>query len=542
MSRINSGLGQFSARRALVMALAYHVIHNGQSLSVGTNQNPVSLTQTRGHLKLLDSANVWSLTYPTALTLSLVPLVAPQRPVQTTIQGWPNNIGASTIGGETAEIGFANSLTDMLALRLLGGLKIVASCVGQAGAAMNVINKGGSGVSYAAAQLECAAARQLLSGGGSSALNPAKFSALCQLFTHGETDSANIYLGTQTAAAYQAALILLQQNDATDRSAITGQSLSTQPWGVPLVLTQQHSNPGALCGLNGTSLAMFNAAQLNPTTILMAGGKYHMFNANGDAQHLGEYRHLGAMYARVMDVVMNGLTWAPTWPIASSRSANVVTITWHTPVAPLVLDNGSIPPPNVTTWGQTHTSGPFASFWANAYGCEAWDNQLQIIGTSGNGASPIVYQTATPHGLGVGSTATFAAEGILGNTAANQVALATGVDSTHFSMPGTGNGAFATSPAAIAFQPIQITAVNLAANGHDTVLTLSRTPLGGTGMPNGVAAYFAYAAHIAQTFGVGPLGPQARRGLIRDSDRNPLVALYGSPYNWGVEVPQYAVA
>jgi hypothetical protein len=60
--------------------------------------------------------------------------------------------------------------------------------------------------------------------------------------------------------------------------------------------------------------------------------------------------------------------------------------------------------------------------------------------TGATNANPIVIATANPHGLTSGMVAT--ASGILGNAAANGTNVATVVDSTHYSIPVAGSGAY----------------------------------------------------------------------------------------------------
>lgn len=65
-----------------------------------------------------------------------------------------------------------------------------------------------------------------------------------------------------------------------------------------------------------------------------------------------------------------------------------------------------------------------------------------VTNTSGAGVSPITVTTVSPHGLTTGNYVTVS--GVLGNTAANVAyAPVTVIDPTHFSIPGTGNGAYA---------------------------------------------------------------------------------------------------
>lgn len=63
-----------------------------------------------------------------------------------------------------------------------------------------------------------------------------------------------------------------------------------------------------------------------------------------------------------------------------------------------------------------------------------------ITGTTGNGVNPIVITTSVGHQLTTGDPVTIS--GVVGNTAANGTFVVTQINSTQFSIPATGNGAY----------------------------------------------------------------------------------------------------
>src|SRR6185312_8170829 len=89
--------------------------HNGQSLSIGAaSLGPWSTTQRWGNKKLFDSASTYDITNPNAGTLSLVPLVAPQRSLGSA-GPYPANVA-----GEDASIAMANTIAWLASLYRYG--------------------------------------------------------------------------------------------------------------------------------------------------------------------------------------------------------------------------------------------------------------------------------------------------------------------------------------------------------------------------------------------------------------------------------------
>lgn len=458
-----------------------HIIGNGQSLSVGTNDIPASLTQPFNNKKLFDSlgtASGYIVSQPFATTLSAIPLVAPQRPIAGEIHTYPTNIT-----GESVEIAMANQLSQLALQEGYKSFDVWASCTGISAAAMSVIQKGGSGNSYAAGQYENQAFQHLTPAG-------VTFGTIAIVLTHGETnaqqDQGNHIV---SPAGYLASLVTLQGNYLAD---------CINPLGtLPMLLSQQNAAPGALGGFNTTAAAMLLAAQTMPTLFILTGPKYPFPN---DGQfHLSNYRPLGEKYAQFLWNYFKGQDYAPLWPTSITRVGTAVTVNLHVPVQPLVFDTTTIP--------AAHQSGMW-SMWSGGKGFEAYDNPLTV--SSATNATPIVVGFTSPHNLATG--ATYALEGICnsvltgGNNAANGVWTMTVVDPSHVSLDGSvGNGTYVGG--GVGFAPIGITASSI--SGSSVNLTLARPPTTGLSI--------AYAEH-ADAAGYQAFGGPFTTGNVRDSD------------------------
>ncbi len=89
-----------------------------------------------------------------------------------------------------------------------------------------------------------------------------------------------------------------------------------------------------------TPIGQLNAAEANPTKIFLVTPKYMLDYADG--VHIPNYsqRRLGEYYGKVMKkVLVDGVAWKPLSPSSVSISANVITVNFYVPVAPLQIDS-----------------------------------------------------------------------------------------------------------------------------------------------------------------------------------------------------------
>lgn len=156
--------------------------------------------------------------------------------------------------------------------------------------------------------------------------------------------------GGGNLANYGVAMDELQTDYETDIRAKTGQAES-----VPLFMVQmqswtntnvQPSDPDYVPPASSPiPIQQYQAHKAYPKVVLVAPGYMMTFNDclhfNGFGQRrLGEY--IAKAYAKW---VFEGQKWEPVGPMSVTRAANVVTVKFHVPVPPLVLDTVNVTNP-----------------------------------------------------------------------------------------------------------------------------------------------------------------------------------------------------
>ena len=235
------------------------VISNGQSLSVGYDGAPITLIQPYNNVQLWDtlgSPSGYNITNPSATTLELQPLVAPQRSnfPETVTEGYAQYPG--NVFGESADVSYCNNRTKLAISAGYTNYRTIPSCTGVAAASLNIIVKGGSTNAYAAGLYEVQAIKNLVSSFGVEAI----------LFTHGETD-AQYYT---TISTYSSGIITLISNYQSDISSITGQSAV-----IAFIASQQNSTSafiGQFPQENTTAQALFEL--IDTENFDLSGPKY----------------------------------------------------------------------------------------------------------------------------------------------------------------------------------------------------------------------------------------------------------------------------
>ncbi len=145
--------------------------------------------------------------------------------------------------------------------------------------------------------------------------------------------------GTNAAIADYADALLEWQNDyETSIQAITGQTVP-----VPLFVSQ-------ISGWNHGPYSKVAQNQLDahvkaPGKVVLIGPSYHLALNQGDCLHFtnaGE-RRLGEYFAKVYaHVVFAGKTWEPLRPKSVTRTNEVITVQFHVPKPPLVIDEALV--------------------------------------------------------------------------------------------------------------------------------------------------------------------------------------------------------
>ena len=319
------------------------VVGTGQSLAVGGHGNAPAMTigattQPFHNLKLsLGNATVPPFT-PTNAALSMVPLVEPLRTITTT---YPSPYPAN-IYGESFHTAMSDELT---ALAISAGKSDFVSTqteVGEAGQPISVIQKGATdtgttGRAYAASLFEVAAIARLAKAQGKS------YGVGAIMLTHGESDAGS--------STFESDMLALWSNYNQDLPPLTGQTFV-----IPMLLSQQHSNPMTAGSTSSGTLAQWKIGVDHPGQVICTGPKYQYSYVN-DYTHLinKDYERLGEKSAEVFyQRVVLGNDWQPLQPTGVSRSGRVITVSFNVPVAPLGWDT-SLPAPHQasnTAWAQ----------------------------------------------------------------------------------------------------------------------------------------------------------------------------------------------
>jgi len=319
------------------------VVGTGQSLAVGGHGNAPAMTigattQPFHNLKL----SLGSVTVPpwnaSAGGLSMVALVEPLRPITA---AYPSPYPAN-IYGESVHTALGDELTS---LALAAGKSDFVSAqteVGEAGQPIAVISKGApdtgtTGRAYAASLFEVQAIARLAKAQGES------YGVGAVLLNHGESDAGS--------TTYEADMVTLWTNYNQDLPPLTGQTFT-----IPLLLSQQHSNPIDGGSTSSATQAQWKIGVDHPGDIICTGPKYQYAYVS-DYTHLinKDYERLGEKDAQVFyQRVVLGNAWQPLQPTGASRNGRVITVTFNVPVPPLAWDT-VLPAPHQasnTAWAQ----------------------------------------------------------------------------------------------------------------------------------------------------------------------------------------------
>jgi hypothetical protein len=499
-----------------------HFVSNGQSLDCGFAQTTVlSTTETLGNKALHDSSETYDITLPSAGTLSIGSSAAPIRTTNAGVNPYPQNIS-----GEIWHSRCADQLTTSALAANYSAMTTVQSCCSEGSQNMSVIRKGGTGNQYAAGIYEVHAIHNLAVAASKTHGVP------WVVLTHGEADA-----GLISVSSYSASLVTMQSDYQGDIQAITTQgTLPCYPQfganAIPLLLSQQHSEPGLCTGENTTAIAMLNSAQnsaaANP--IVMVGPKYQ-FTHGADNIHLlnTSYQLHGEKMAQAMLTLVGGVSWqpfAPSGPGSAFAVDAVMTVPCNVPVGPIVHDN-------VHFAQDPFQAGMFAAACATSGGFVVVD-QLLIGGVASvtNAAPPVVTMTNPLPASFV--TGTVVAMWNVTMATAGATAAVTGIftvtvtGASSFSLNGVAapGAAGGSSPQAVIGQLPTISSA--VASGSSIVLTCNRTLVGTA------AVYYAQLPDFTQTMfsaAGGYASGHGRYGTWRDSD--PFTGISGTNQpNW----------
>lgn len=166
---------------------------------------------------------------------------------------------------------------------------------------------------------------------------------------HGESDHI------ANNANYEANLVEWQSDYEKDVQAITGQ---TDP--IPMLHTQMSSWTKFNSAVSTISIMQLAASVKSNGKIVMVGPKYHVeYVADGVHLSAKGYRHMGEDYAKVYrKVILEGKTWEPLRPLSVTRVGAVITVKFHVPSPPLVLDTTLVSDPGKNGFEYFDTVAP----------------------------------------------------------------------------------------------------------------------------------------------------------------------------------------
>lgn len=291
-----------------------HVLGTGQSLSLGIKGEPL-LSSTQPYANRM---------FQTRLVAGGVDLTAFVPLVE---GGWGLEV-------ETLSSGFANLVTKMAREELLASAPI-----GQRSHDLLVSLHGVEGTPYAGlakgTEPYAIGIAQVRAGLAIAKASNQSYVVRAVTNVHGETDHVN------QSTTYAADLQTWQADVEADVKAITSQA-EPVPMFVSQISSWTHYN-WATSRIPSDVLAAHDA---RPGRIVVVGPKYHLPYADGVHLTNEGYRQLGEEYAKAYRrVVLEGKPWEPLRPRSVTRAGAVVTVAFHVPSPPLVLDTTRVTDP-----------------------------------------------------------------------------------------------------------------------------------------------------------------------------------------------------
>ena len=153
----------------------------------------------------------------------------------------------------------------------------------------------------------------------------------------GENDSS------AAAGYYLSKLLQLQADYEADLKAISG-----QPGSIPFLLDQisNWTAPTYDHAQSNVPLEQLQAALDYPSRFYCAGPKYWLITSPDGIHMTSESSmRLGVMHARAAQAILAGASWLPTHVVSAKRAGAVITLKYHTPHGPLVIDTLKVSDP-----------------------------------------------------------------------------------------------------------------------------------------------------------------------------------------------------
>ena len=288
-----------------------HIVSSGQSLSTGSGSLPVTTLQPPAANRLLTLQDGVRLTdQDSTLTAGMV---APFKPLVSKVT-------------EVPVVQLSAQLNRVRGLPSSAGL--LSSNHGRGGFTIAQLSKGtlpyaNSITAVTAAKAECVSKSY-------------GYRVPFVDWIHGEADSA------AAVGVYLAQLLQLQIDYEADINAASGET------GRLPILLDQISNWTTAGFLNQSNVPQeqLQAALDYPDRFVCAGPKYWL-QTLPDGVHLTAVSsmRLGCMHTRAAQAIINGQSWLPTHCVSATRVGQKVTLKFHTPSGPLVVDKHNVTDP-----------------------------------------------------------------------------------------------------------------------------------------------------------------------------------------------------
>ena len=287
------------------------ILMGGQSNSLGAATTEV-LSTVQPYNNKMFAAGVRTTSF--AGMRSLAPLV---------------EIAEGSLEGETPFSGFANRTSSEY---LAEGKTFDAVCHTHGGSGLALADIRNGTAFYALGMLGIESAVSLAFNDDRRLLVPV------MLWLHGEQDAGNS-IPTGTTAYDTELLDLIVNHYNPDIKTRTGQTVD-----IPFIIIQL-STAGSATAVH---FAQLNAHELQPTRVFIFPS--YIFPRT-DTVHYSviSRRWIGEYFSKIFRWYMKGQDTAPLKPVALSRTGAVITVDFHVPVAPLVLD--------VTTFAEVTPAG-----------------------------------------------------------------------------------------------------------------------------------------------------------------------------------------
>lgn len=303
-----------------------HVLSTGQSLAVGFKGVPALTTKQPFH-NLSFASGVIGDAYGLD---KFVPLVE-----------------GDVVGGEANSVMYVETMSSGLAnlVTALGQVNapvpehtMLLSIHGVSGSEYAGLRKGTK--AYALGMKQVAAARAIAAKDGRS------YAVRAVTVVHGEADH------TARSTHYERDQLAWQADYARDVALATGE---TEP--VPMLISQLSGWTALGDATSSIPLAQLAAHVHAEGRVVLVGPKYHLPYADGLHLTNEGYRHLGEDFAKAyVRVVLRGEPWEPVRPRAITRRGTTLTVRFHVPVPPLVLDVVTVKDPGQFGFAYTDES------------------------------------------------------------------------------------------------------------------------------------------------------------------------------------------